>query len=69
MSMLSDIKYTLSSEWLRNKLTLEERAQLLIDLTIELNWDVYENKNGEELLDEAINDMKEVDDISIKRGW
>lgn len=42
MSMLNDIQTTLSQELICNKLTLEERAFLLCEITESLEWDTYD---------------------------
>jgi hypothetical protein len=45
MSFTTDLKITLSQKWLRDKLTLEERAELLWEITTDLDWDTYEKED------------------------
>lgn len=45
MSFLSDIEYTFSQKWLREKLTLKERAELLCEITESLDWETYDKKD------------------------
>lgn len=65
MSLLSDIQYTLSSDTIKSKLTIEERAQILVelaeDLYIDRYWDV---KKCNYELKFAIKDLKVIDDKS-----
>ena len=42
MSMLADIRYDLSTDILKSKLSIEERAQVLCDITQSLGWDSYD---------------------------
>ena len=43
MSRMADIMTSLSSKTLRSKLTLSERAELLIDIICDgLGWDTYD---------------------------
>lgn len=61
MSMLADIQSTLSEQTIREKLTLEERAKLLIDIINCLQWTVYEMDNGEDDLYKAMIDLSFTD--------
>mgnify|MGYP003642465285 CR=1 FL=1 len=45
MSFTADLKSTLSQKWLREKLTLEERAELLWEITTDLDYDTYEKED------------------------
>lgn len=47
MSMLADIQYNLSTDELKSKLTLHERAYLLCDITDSLQWDSYNKYDSE----------------------
>ena len=46
MSFAADLKSTLSQKWLREKLTLKERAELLWEITTDLDWDTYEKDDA-----------------------
>jgi len=41
MSQISDIRHTLSQDWIKKKLTLDERAQILCEIVEDLSWDKY----------------------------
>ena len=47
MSFAADLKSTLSQKWLREKLTLKERAELLWEITTDLDWDTYEKEDAD----------------------
>jgi hypothetical protein len=66
MSFVSDLKCTLSQKWLREKLTLEERAELLLDISTELDIDDYEKEDAEgnylgKDIDKAMEDLSNYD--------
>lgn len=66
MSMLADIRYDLSTETLKSKLTIRERAQILCDITSSLQWESYEkyDSNGswvETDVEKAVEDLQLVD--------
>lgn len=42
MSTLADIQYNLSTDILKSKLSIEERAQILCDITQSLGWESYD---------------------------
>jgi hypothetical protein len=65
MSQLADIKSTLSDKWLRDKLTIHERAKLLVGITEDLEWGTYEPGG----IDTAIEELDKTDAEAIKRGW
>ena len=65
MSQLAVIQSCLSQKNIRTKLSLDERALLLIDITRALEWDTYENE--EEIdLDKAKLDLGKTDAELIK---
>ena len=45
MSFAADFLSTLSQKWLREKLTLKERAELLWEITTDLDYDTYEKED------------------------
>jgi hypothetical protein len=66
MSFAADLKSTLSQEWLREKLTLEERAGLLWEISTDLDWDTYEKEDeqGNYLgkdIEKAMEDLSKTD--------
>ena len=66
MSFAADLKSTLSQKWLREKLTLKERAELLWEITTDLDWDTYEKEDDEgnylgKDLDKAMEDLARTD--------
>ena len=66
MSFTADLKSTLSQKWLREKLTLKERAELLWEITTDLDWDTYEKEDeqGNYLgkdIDKAMEDLSKTD--------
>ena len=66
MSALSDIKYALSTEALKSKLNITERAIVLCDIVEALNWDTYTilDENGSFIcidVAEAIKDLIKID--------
>lgn len=66
MSFSADLKSTLSQKWLREKLTLRERAELLWEITTDLDWDTYEKEDeqGNYLgkdIDKAMEDLSKTD--------
>jgi hypothetical protein len=66
MSLAADLKSTLSQKWLREKLTLKERAELLWEITTDLDWDTYEKEDDDgnylgKDLDKAMEDLAETD--------
>ena len=66
MSQLSDIKFTLSSNILRAKLTLHERAQLLCEILEDLDYNTYDiyGENGSFVgynLNKAKKDLCDID--------
>ena len=66
MSFAADLKNILSQKWLREKLTLRERAELLCEITIDLDWDTYEKEDeqGNYLgkdIDKAMEDLAKTD--------
>ena len=66
MSFATDLKSTLSQKWLREKLTLKERAELLWKITTDLEWDTYEKEDeqGNYLgkdIDKAMEDLSKTD--------
>lgn len=66
MSFAADLKSTLSQKWLREKLTLKERAELLWEITTDLDWDTYEKEDeqGNYLgkdIDKAMEDLSKTD--------
>ena len=74
MSQIADIRSTLSSKKYRDKLTLEERAELLWELTEDLDWDTYELRGESGCymgsnIHKAMEDLKRTDDEAIKHGW
>jgi len=60
MGMLNDIISSLSSKTIRTKLTLKERADLLIEIVNDLEWESFavEDKNGNWLYDDDIKAME-----------
>lgn len=66
MSMLSDIKSTLSQKKFRDKLSIEERAELLVQITNDLEWDEYDELSSQGI-NKAIEDLKETDE-EMKRN-
>jgi hypothetical protein len=74
MSKIADIRSTLSGKKIREKLTLEERAELLWELTEDLDWDTYSRfgESGCYLgsdIPKAMEDLKRTDDEAMKYGW
>ena len=69
MSVLKDIQGNLSQSFIRSKLSIEERAQLLIDITDSIGWDTYIDKSGKENLNKAMLDLKLVEKEFIENGW
>ena len=76
MSFAADLKSTLSQKWLREKLTLKERAELLWEITTDLDWDTYEKEDDEgnylgKDLDKAMEDLARTDkeDERIIKWW
>lgn len=66
MSMLADIRYNLSAETLKSKLTIRERAEILCEITSSLQWDSYEkyDSNGswvETDIEKAVEDLQLID--------
>ena len=66
MSFAADLKSTLSQKWLREKLTLKERAELLWEITTDLDYDTYEKEDDEgnylgKDLDKAMEDLARTD--------
>jgi len=66
MSFAADLKSILSQKWLREKLTLEERAELLSEITTDLDWDNYEKEDeqGNYLgkdIEKAMEDLSKTD--------
>ena len=66
MSFTADLKRTLSQKWLREKLTLKERAELLWEITTDLDWDTYEkeDEDGKYLgkdIEKAMEDLNNTD--------
>ena len=66
MSFAADLKSRLSQKWLREKLTLKERAELLWEITTDLDWDTYEKEDeqGNYLgkdIDKAMEDLSKTD--------
>jgi hypothetical protein len=66
MSFVSDLKCILSQKWLREKLTLEERVELLWDISTELDIDDYEKKDADgnylgKDIDKAMEDLSAYD--------
>ncbi len=66
MSFAADLKSTLSQKWLREKLTLKERAELLWEITTDLDLDTYEKEDeqGNYLgkdIDKAMEDLSKTD--------
>jgi len=64
--MLSDIRYNLSTDILKSKLSIEERAELLCDITGILGWDCYDkvDSNGNWVgndIDKAVKDLQFID--------
>jgi len=49
MSFSADLKSVLTRKWLREKLTLEERAELLWEITTYLDDDTYEKEDELEI--------------------
>ena len=60
MGMLNDIISSLSSKTIRTKLTLKGRADLLIEIVNDLEWESFavEDKNGNWLNDDDIKAME-----------
>ena len=63
MSFNSRLKTLLTQDWLREKLTLEERAELLYEITTDLDNDTYEKEDefGNYLgrdIEKAMEDLK-----------
>lgn len=62
MSMLADIQYNLSTDILKSKLTIEERAQILCDIAESLGWDTYDKRDSNGWIgtdiEKAISDLK-----------
>jgi len=60
MGMLNDIISSLSSKTIRTKLTLKGRADLLIEIVNDLEWESFavEDKNGNWLNDDDIKTME-----------
>jgi hypothetical protein len=69
MSVLKEIQGNLSQSFIRSKLSIEERAQLLIDITDSIGWDTYIDKSGKENLNKAKLDLKLAEKEFIKNGW
>lgn len=42
MSQAADVKLSINQDFMRKKLTRDERAQLLFDLDQDLEWDNYD---------------------------
>lgn len=66
MSFAADLMSTLSQKWLRDKLTLRERAELLCEITTDLDWTTYEKEDdqGKYLgldIDKAMEHLKKTD--------
>ena len=66
MSFAADLMSTLSQKWLRDKLTLRERAELLCEITTDLDWTTYEKEDdqGNYLgldIDKAMEHLKKTD--------
>ena len=66
MSFESDLRSVLSQKWLRGKLTIEERAELLWDITTDLDSKTYEKEDSEgnylgKDIDKAISDLRETE--------
>lgn len=66
MSFAADLKSILSQKWLREKLTLKERAELLWEITTDLDWDTYEKEDeqGNYLgkdIEKAMEDLSKTD--------
>lgn len=66
MGFTADLKSNLSKKWLREKLSLRERAELLWEITTDLDLDTYEKKDeqGNYLgkdIDKAMEDLTETD--------
>lgn len=64
--LAADLRSTLSQKWLREKLTLRERAELLWEITTDLDWDTYEKEDeqGKYLgkhIDKAMEDLEKTD--------
>jgi len=66
--MYADIVGTLSNKWLREKLTIEERVKLLIEITEDLEWGKFDSFSEEDKI-EARKDLQRCDDEFIKHGW
>ena len=62
MSQAADVKLSLNQEFMREKLSVEERGQLLFDLDQDLEWDNYDS------LQEAIEDVKRAEKQAKKDG-
>ena len=74
MSFASDLKSTLSRKWLRKKLTLKERAELLCEITIDLGWDTYEKEDEQgnylgKNIDKAMEDLSKTDKEDERFYW
>lgn len=66
MSFEADLRSTLSQKWLRDKLSLRERAELLCEITTDLDWSTYEKEDdqGKYLgldIDKAMEHLKKTD--------
>jgi hypothetical protein len=67
MSFIADLKSTLSQKWLREKLTINERAELLYEITTDLDSDRYEKIDSDGCymgkdIEKAIEDLKKSDE-------
>jgi len=67
MSFIADLKSTLSQKWLREKLTINERAELLYEITTDLDSDIYEKNDADgsylgKDIKKAIEDLKIYDE-------
>lgn len=74
MSQISSLQSTLSQKWLRDKLSLKERATLLWEITTDLDWDRYEKEDEEGNylgadIEKAIEDLSRYDEESIKNNF
>ena len=74
MSFAADLKSILSQKWLREKLTLRERAELLYEITTDLDWDTYEKEDeqGNYLgkdIDKAMEDLAKTDKEDESYRW
>ena len=74
MSFAADLKSIFSQKWLREKLTLRERAELLYEITTDLDWDTYEKEDeqGNYLgkdIDKAMEDLAKTDKEDESYRW